>query len=150
MIRAMKQRRFMEAPAQPAVGILNERQYSTLRRLSDLLQDSEPAAHGSLFSELNSRLKDAPVSRKQLYLRGLDTLEFQSQGTFRKPFAETTNIEADSMLLPLRQQWVYITPSTLIDFLRAVKQDVRSVTIGSRMFPLAGESARHRGGLALV
>lgn len=146
----MKQRRFMEAPAQPAVGILNERQYSTLRRLSDLLQDIEPTAHGTVFSELNSMLEDAPVSRKQLYLRGLDTLEFQSQGTFRKPFSETTNIEADSILLPLRHQWVYVAPSTLVEFLRAVKQDVRSVTIHSRMLPSTIERMPHRHGLALV
>jgi len=128
----MKQRRFMEVAAQPAAGILNERQSSTLRRLSDLLQDGDSSATAArALDKLSSRLTESPVSRKQLYVRGLDELDFHSLATFRKPFAQATAAEAESLLQPIRQPWVYVSPSTLVDFLRAAKQDLRSTAIRS-------------------
>ncbi len=119
----MKQRRFMAVAAQTAAArFLDPRPYATLCRLCELL-----SAEGASSPErLDSMLSQSPVLHQQLYQTGLATLEFQSLATFWKSFAQVTEAQADSLLAPIRQPWIYVEPTTFVQFLRAVKQDIRA------------------------
>lgn len=138
--------------AETILKFFDQRQFASLRRLSDALMPPMNGSPGALDARvpefLDFLLSESPTQRQMLYLSGLDTLEFQSQATFRKPFAQTAASESDSLLAPLRRPWVYTPPSTLVEFLRAAKQDVRSATINSREFALAAENSGRRGGVA--
>ena len=134
--------------ADTVLKVFNQRQFASLRRLSDALMPrigTNPSASETRTPEfLDFLLSQSPVRRQQLYLGGLDTLEHQSQTTLRKPFAQTTKAEADRLLAPLRQKWTYTAPSALAEFLRAAKQDVRTATTNSREYALAAEAAGRR------
>ena len=101
----------------------DSRPYATLCRLCDLLS----ADRATTPAQLDSLLGQSPISHQQLYQSGLATLEFQSLATFWKSFAQTTETEADSLLAPIRQPWIYVEPTTFVQFLRAVKQDIRAI-----------------------
>ncbi len=136
----MKQRRFMAVPAPTAAArFFDPRQYATLCRLCELL--STEAA--SFPDDLDSLLSQSPVSHQQLYQTGLATLEFQSQATFWKSFAQTTEAEADSLIAPIRQPWIYVPPTTFVQFLRAVKQDIRAAALPREFAIAPAASVRH-------
>ena len=91
---------------------------------------------------------DSPVDRQQVWLRGLDALERQSQTRFRKTFADTDAAQADLLFAPLHQPWTYEAPADPVArLLIAAKQDVRTATSNSLERSLAASGGtRRRGG----
>jgi hypothetical protein len=91
---------------------------------------------------------DSPVDRQQLWLSGLDALEYQSQTRFRKAFAETDATQADTLFAPLHQPWTYEPPDDPVArLLAAAKQEVRTATFNSYERNLAASGGtRPRGG----
>jgi len=94
---------------------------------------------------------DAPTQRQQLWLSGLDGLEYQSQSRFRKAFVDTDATQADTLLAPLRQAWSFEPPDDPVArLLAAAKQDVRTATFNSferNMAAAGGKRPRGGGGL---
>ena len=125
-----------EEGADPILGFFSARQMATLRRLCDLLVPGAPGAPGALDAHvpefMDFLIGDSPADRQQVWTRGLDALESQSQGLFRKPFADTDTTQADTLLAPLRQPWTFETPADPIARLLAVaKQEVQTATVNS-------------------
>jgi hypothetical protein len=91
---------------------------------------------------------DSPLDRQQLWLSGLDALEYQSQSRFRKAFADTDAVQADTLFAPLHQPWTYEPPSDPVArLLAAAKEDVRTATFNSYERNLAASGGtRRRGG----
>jgi hypothetical protein len=125
-----------EDGADPVPGFFSARQMATLRRLSDLLVPGAPGAPGALDAHvaefMDFLIGDSPADRQQMWTRGLDALETQSQSLFRKPFADTDTAQADTLLAPLRQPWTFELPADPIARLLAVaKQEVQTATVNS-------------------
>ena len=81
----------------------------------------------------------SPHERQQLYMVGLDTLEYQSQVRFNRPFADAPDRQADALLAGLRAPWTQEPPDRLTEFLRAAKHDVRTATMNSREYSAVAE-----------
>lgn len=129
--------------AETTVRFFSERQYATLERLSEMLMPSDsnlPGAREARAPEfLDFLLSVSPHERKQLYLVGLDTLEYQSRVRFARSFADANNRQADALLAGLRAPWTQEPPDRLTEFLRAAKHDVRTATMNSREYSAAAE-----------
>jgi Gluconate 2-dehydrogenase subunit 3 len=136
----------------PVPGFFSARQYATLGRLSDLLMPALPGSPGALEARvpefLDFLIGDSPLDRQQVWLSGLDELEYQSQAQFQKPFAETENAQADALFAPLHEPWTFEPPGDPIArLLAAAKQDVRAATFNSYERNLAASGGtRRRGG----
>jgi hypothetical protein len=131
-----------DAAAETVRRFFDARQFATLRRLSQML---EPAVgHGPGAVEcgtpefLDFLLSASPRQRQQLYLSGLDALEYESRARFGRSFADTSDAEAAELLAPLRRPWTYVGPDALIAFLREAKEDVRNATRNSETWAKAG------------
>jgi len=125
-----------EQGADPVLGFFSARQMATLRRLCDLLVPGAPEAPGALDAHvpefMDFLIGDSPAGRQQVWTRGLDALESQSQRLFRKPFADTDTAQADTLFAPLRQPWTFEPPADPIARLLAVaKQEVQTATVNS-------------------
>ena len=139
-----------EEGADPVSGFFNARQFSTLRRLCDLLMPAAPGNPGALDARvpefMDFLVGDSPFDRQQLWLSGLDALEYLSQNRFRKAFADTDAAQADTLLAPLHQPWTYEPPADPIArLLAAAKQDIRTATFNS-LERNAGAPGSRRGG----
>jgi hypothetical protein len=138
--------------ADPILRFFSERQFATLRRLCDLLMPATQGSPGALEARvpefMDFLIGDSPADRQQVWLRGLDALEKQSQTRFRKTFADTDAAQADILLAPLHQPWTYEPPADPIArLLVAAKQDVRAATSNSYERALANSGgARRRAG----
>lgn len=138
-----------EEGADPVLGFFSARQFATLRRLCDVLM---PAPLGALDGRvpefMDFLIGDSPIDRQQLWLSGLDALEYQSQTRFRKAFGDTDAAQADALLAPLHQPWTYEPPADPIArLLVAAKKDVRAATFNSFERNLAAfGGTRRRGG----
>jgi len=138
--------------ADPVFKFFSARQFATLKRLCDLLMPAAPGSPGALEARvpefMDFLIGDAPVQRQQLWLSGLDGLEYQSQTRFRKAFADTDAGQADTLLAPLRQPWSFEPPNDPVArLLVAAKQDVRTATFNSFERNLAASGGkRPRGG----
>jgi len=138
--------------ADPVSKFFSARQFATLKRLCDLLMPAAPGSPGALEARvpefMDFLIGDAPVQRQQLWLSGLDGLEYQSQTRFRKAFADTDAGQADTLLAPLRQPWSFEPPNDPVArLLVAAKQDVRTATFNSFERNLAASGGkRPRGG----
>ena len=138
--------------ADPVFKFFSARQFATLKRLCDLLMPAAPGSPGALEARvpefMDFLIGDAPVQRQQLWLSGLDGLEYQSQTRFRKAFADTDAGQADTLLAPLRQPWSFKPPNDPVArLLVAAKQDVRTATFNSFERNLAASGGkRPRGG----
>ena len=141
--------------ADPVSKFFSARQFATLKRLCDLLMPAAPGSPGALEARvpefMDFLIGDAPVQRQQLWLSGLDGLEYQSQTRFRKAFADTDATQADTLLAPLRQPWSFEPPNDPVArLLAAAKQDVRTATFNSferNMAASGGKRPRGGGGL---
>jgi len=141
--------------ADPVSKFFSARQFATLKRLCDLLMPAAPGSPGALEARvpefMDFLIGDAPVQRQQLWLSGLDGLEYQSQTRFRKAFADTDATQADTLLAPLRQPWSFEPPNDPVArLLAAAKQDVRTATFNSferNMAAAGGKRPRGGGGL---
>ena len=139
--------------ADPVSKFFSARQFATLKRLCDLLMPAAPGSPGALEARvpefMDFLIGDAPVQRQQLWLSGLDGLEYQSQTRFRKAFADTDATQADTLLAPLRQPWSFEPPNDPVArLLAAAKQDVRTATFNSfeRNLAASGGTIRRGGG----
>jgi len=138
--------------ADPVFKFFSARQFATLKRMCDLLMPAAPGSPGALEARvpefMDFLIGDAPVQRQQLWLSGLDGLEYQSQTRFRKAFADTDAGQADTLLAPLRQPWSFEPPNDPVArLLVAAKQDVRTATFNSFERNLAASGGkRPRGG----
>jgi len=138
--------------ADPVSKFFSARQFATLKRMCDLLMPAAPGSPGALEARvpefMDFLIGDAPVQRQQLWLSGLDGLEYQSQTRFRKAFADTDAGQADTLLAPLRQPWSFEPPNDPVArLLVAAKQDVRTATFNSFERNLAASGGkRPRGG----
>jgi len=141
--------------ADPVSKFFSARQFATLKRLCDLLIPAAPGSPGALEARvpefMDFLIGDAPVQRQQLWLSGLDGLEYQSQIRFRKAFADTDAGQADTLLAPLHQPWSFEPPNDPVArVLAAAKQDVRTATYNSferNMAASGGKRPRGGGGL---
>jgi Gluconate 2-dehydrogenase subunit 3 len=141
-----------EEGADPVVRFFSTRQFATLRRLCDLLMPGTPGFPGALEGRvpefMDFLIGDSPRDRQQLWLSGLDALEYQSQTRFRKAFADTDAAQADTLCVALRQPWSFQPPADPIArLLAAAKLDVRTATFNSLERSLAASGGtRRRGG----
>ena len=141
--------------ADPVSKFFSARQFATLKRLCDLLMPAAPGSPGALEARvpefMDFLIGDAPTQRQQLWLSGLDELEYQSQSRFRKAFVDTDATQADTLLAPLRQAWSFEPPDDPVArLLAAAKQDVRTATFNSferNMAAAGGKRPRGGGGL---
>jgi len=138
--------------ADPVPGFFSARQFATLRRLCDLLMPAAQGSPGALEARvpefMDFLIGDSPLDRQQLWLSGLDALEYQSQTRFRKAFSDTDTAQADTLFAPLHQPWTYEPPSDPVArLLAAAKEDVRTTTFNSYERNLAASGGtRRRGG----
>ncbi len=139
--------------ADPAPRFFGTRQFATLRRLCDLIVPAAQGSPGALEAHvpefLDFLIGDSPIDRQQLWLSGLDALEYESQTRFRKSFADSDGAQADALLAPLRQPWTTDTPADPIArLLIAAKQDVRAAAFNSyeRNLAASGGKIRRTGG----
>ena len=141
--------------ADPVSKFFSARQFATLKRMCDLLIPGGPGSPGALEARvpefMDFLIGDAPVQRQQLWLSGLDALEYQSQTRFRKAFADTDAAQADALFAPLRQPWSYDPPADPVArLLVAAKIEVRTATFNSferNMAASGGKRPRGGGGL---
>jgi hypothetical protein len=141
--------------ADPVSKFFNARQFATLKRLCDLLMPAAPGSPGALEARvpefMDFLIGDAPMQRQQLWLSGLDGLEYQAQIRFRKSFADTDAGQGDALLAPLHQPWSFEPPDDPVArLLGAAKQDVRTATFNSferNMAASGGKRPRGGGGL---
>jgi hypothetical protein len=138
--------------ADPVPGFFSARQFATLRRLCDLLMPAAQGSPGALEARvpefMDFLIGDSPLDRQQLWLSGLDALEYQSQTRFRKAFSDTDAAQADTLFAPLHQPWTYEPPADPVArLLAAAKEDVRTATFNSYERNLAASGGtRRRGG----
>jgi hypothetical protein len=141
-----------EEGADPALKFFNARQFATLRKMCDVLMPAAPGSPGALEARvpefMDFLIGDAPAERKQLWLNGLDGLEYQSQSRFRKAFSETDATQADTLFAALHQPWAFELPNDPVArLLAAAKLEVRTATYNSFERNLAANGGtRRRGG----
>jgi len=122
--------------ADPVLRYFSTRQFATLRRVCDLLVPSAPGSAGAIEARvpefMDFLIGDSPRDRQQLWLSGLDALEYESQSRFGKAFADADASQADILFAPLRQPWTDESPADPVArLLVAAKQDIRTATANS-------------------
>jgi hypothetical protein len=134
----------------------NARQFAALRTLSGLLMPPFNGTPGALEAKapefLDFLISESPADRQQVYKAGLDALNAQAARRYQKPFAELDAAQAGTLLVPLQQPWTYAPPAdSLAHFLVVAKADVRTATVNSREYNIAGASGggRRMGGTGL-
>lgn len=125
---------------------LNGVQFTTLRRLSDLLLPALAPNPGALTAQapefIDNYLAVSASDRQRLYRDGLDDLNKQSLSRFKKPFAELTTAEADAIVKPLfKVRGPTMSVVELGPFINRVHQDVRTVTMNSPQWSVAQAAA---------
>ena len=130
-----------------------EAEFAALQKLSDLLM---PAAGGKAGASdakaaefLDFLISESAQDRQQIYRKGLDALNGQSQKRFSKAFAALDASQADALLASLREPWTPDPPSDpLARFLRVAKQDVRTATTNSREYATTARASAGRRAFA--
>jgi hypothetical protein len=144
-----------DAAADVVPRFFSPAQFAALRHLCDLTLpslDQRPGALEARASEfLDFLISESPADRQELYQKGLDALNTDSNKRYRKPFAATTTAEADVILAPLHLPWQYDPPADpLARFLIAAKLDVRTATVNSVEYvKTGGGGSRRMGGVGL-
>lgn len=122
--------------ATPIHRYFGQSQFEALRRLSDVIAPAAGAIPGASAAGtpefLDFLISKSPEPRQKLYRHGLDELNRNSKERFNIPFAETTEVQADALLSPLRQTWTAVASDDRTAFLRASKEDILSATENSR------------------
>ncbi len=113
-------------------------QMKTLKRLSGLLMppfDDKPGALDAGTPEFLDFLLESSAEEKQtLYAGGLDWLDGEAQSTYKKPFAELSDDEADALVRPWLRTWMEDHPPTEVhaDFLNVALDEIRTATVNSQ------------------
>lgn len=131
----------------------NPQQLAALRKLSETLMPPLKGNPGALEANapefLDFLIGVSPVERQQLYRNGLDTLNAQAKKQFGKSFSEISSAEADNILKPL---FVSAPPNSeppanpLQRFVMQAHSDVRTATMNSLEWSVAGSASGRRGG----
>jgi hypothetical protein len=121
-------------------------QYATLARLADLLLPATPPNPGALEAQtpqfIDNYLAVSASDRQRLYRDGLDDLGKQAVSRFKKPFAELSTAEADTIVKPLfAVRGPVMSVVDLGPFINRVFQDVRTVTMNSPQWAAAQTAA---------
>lgn len=135
--------------AQPLPRFFNAAQFSTLRRLAEVLMPAMDGLPGAIEAGapefLDFLIGASPADRQELYKKGLDLLNAQAKKQFGKAFSEVDGTQAATLLAPLREPWTPDPPADpLARFLRAAKQDVRTATLNSREYATASAASGGR------
>jgi hypothetical protein len=144
-----------DAAAEPIPRFFTAQQFAALERLCGILMPATKLAPSALEAKapefLDFLMSESPGERQQAYRAGLDALNSQANRGFKKPFADLDEAQAGTLLSSLREPWTYEAPADpLARFLRAAKQDVRTATVNSRQYSIAGGATSRRalgGGL---
>jgi hypothetical protein len=120
---------------------------SALRRLGEILVPGRANMPGAKEAEaaefLDFLLRESPADRQALYRDGAARLNHEARSRYSKPFADVSVTEADAILAPLREPWIYQGPSDpFARFLQAAKDDFLRATINSRQWAMAGSGRR--------
>lgn len=140
----------VDVAAHPAPQYFTPAQFSTLRKLGDLLMPplkNNPGANEAQAPEfLDFLISVSPDDRQRLYLLGLDGLESQAHDKFQKTFADLDARQADAILRPLlvSRPWPQDFPSDpLQNFIAQAHDDLRTATMNSREWAAASEKSGH-------
>ncbi len=141
----------VDLTGKPAPQYFNEIQFSTLRKLGDLLMPPLKNNPGAVEAEapefLDFLISVSPDDRQKLYLSGLDSLQAESKDKFQKSFCDLSAQQADAILKPLlvARPWPEDLPSDpLQNFMAQVHEDLRTATVNSREWAAASEKSGHR------
>lgn len=113
-------------------------QMATLERLSDVLLPPIAGKPGALQAQtplfLDFLIGSSPEPRQKLYTDGLDWLDAESKKTHHKPFAQTSDAEADALLKPWLRTWMNDHPPTEAhaEFINSAHDDIRAATVNSK------------------
>ncbi len=135
------------------VKTFNPAQFAALRKLSELVMPSLPDTPGALEAGaaefLDFLIGVSPADRVTLYKTGLDRLNADAQQHHKKPFAELTAQQADTILAPLHAPYSYRPPTdVLAKFLLAAKSDILTATANSREYiTVVSQRRRSAGGV---
>jgi hypothetical protein len=140
----------VDLAGEPAPRYFTPTQFSTLRKLGDLLmpplKNNPGAAEAQAPEFLDFLISASPDDRQKLYLSGLDSLEEQAVDKFQKPFSELNAEQAGAILRPLlvARPWPQDFPSDpLQTFVAQVHDDLRAATMNSREWADASEKSGH-------
>ena len=128
----------------------DERQLTTLRRLSELFMPAMDGNPGALEAEapefLDFYVGQSPTWRRQVYCAGLDTLHSLSLERFGKTFSELSDEQVDQLIAePLKANWTPTLPEdTLAAFLREAKADIMNATMNSHVYAQAADAGGGR------
>jgi len=115
----------------PIQSFFNPRQAAALRRLCELMLPIA-ALNAKVPEFMDFMIGRAPTDRQQIWLSGLDALNYQSETRFQKSFADISDAQADALLAPIREPWTYDVPGDPVGrLLRAAKADIRLATFNS-------------------
>ncbi len=138
-----------DTAAEPMPHFFTPQQFGALRKLCAILMPPTKTAPGASEVKapefLDFLMSESPVDRQKTYRDGLDALNSQANREFQKAFADLDDSQADKLLATLREPWTYEPPADpLARFLRAAKQDVRTATVNSREYSVAGAATSRR------
>jgi len=113
-------------------------QLSALAKLGEIIVppwNGRPGASEANAAEfLEFLIGCSPQDRRELYRTGLNTLSSRAQQSFGKNFAGLSKEQAESILSPLKQSWVFENNDPFSRFLAAAKGDLLQATLNSRPY----------------
>ncbi|HEX4230258.1 MAG TPA: gluconate 2-dehydrogenase subunit 3 family protein [Bryobacteraceae bacterium] len=140
----------VDLAGQPAPRYFTATQFSTLRKLGDLLvpplKNNPGASEAQAPEFLDFIISASPEDRQKLYLSGLDSLQEQAIDKFQKSFSDLDAGQADAILRPLfiARPWPQDLPNDpLQNFIAQVHDDLRTATMNSREWAAASEKSGH-------
>jgi len=146
--------------AAPVLHFFSAAQLAALKHLSDMIMPAgdKPGALDAQVPEfLDFLIGKSPADRQKVYTAGLDALNKLSMAKEKKPFPELDAAAAAALIDPaMKQPWSYVPPADpLAHFLQQAKADIRTATMNSREYAVAGAAdgggrgGRRQGGVGL-
>ncbi len=139
-----------DAIAESDLLLFTPQQMQALIRLADLFlpaRNTFPSATEAGTPDfLDFLLSESSPRLQQIYLRGLDWLNTESQRKFATPFSKTTPQQADALVRPHLRTWMTDHPPTepIADFINIAHEDMRVATYNSPAWSAAAEAAGKR------
>lgn len=136
-----------DAVAQTNAHFFSDRQFATLRRLSEILQPpfkGYPGATDAGTPEfLDFLIGVSPSDRQQMYQSGLERLDAEAKQHFGVSFVQVNTAQADQLLRPWLRAWMNDHPPTepYAHFINIVHSDIRTATVNSEAWSAAAIAA---------
>jgi hypothetical protein len=127
-----------DAVAQTDAHFFSAVQVASLRRLCNFLMPALGAYPGALEAGtpefLDFLIGVSPKPMQQMYEQGLDRLDAEAQHSFRLPFAQVTDPQADALIRPLLRAWMSDHPpiEPHARFINLAHHDIRTATVNSQ------------------